>query len=177
MYTFDRKILISWNLVIFTWSWCMLCESHKLLDTCNLVPPPPALLLLDGFSLIFVVGLCNWPNDELLLLALPLLVPLLLLLLELLTLFPCNFAADGKSQSFWFPEMPLNRKSTKSYVVDASWKEQKNIQLIFRVFFSCPEGISDLNQWHQKITSSESESTWRWRKFGMERKRREEKKN
>lgn len=108
MYTFDRTILISWNWVIFTWSWCMLCESHKLLDTCNLVPPPPFVEL----SLRFVVGLCSWPNDALVL--------LLVLLLLLLELFPCNFAADGMSQSFWFPEMPLNKKSKKIHIIESN---------------------------------------------------------
>lgn len=63
----------------------MLCESHKLFDTCNLVL---LLLLAVTFSVTFEVEFCSWLKFD-----------------------PCKTVALGKSQSFWLPEMPLKNKS------------------------------------------------------------------
>lgn len=90
MYTLIVKLKAIGTIGIFTWSWCMLCESHKPLDTCNLVLLLLLLLLLDAaLSVMFVVWLWSWPK----------------------VLDPCKTVALGKSQSFWLPEMPLKNKS------------------------------------------------------------------
>lgn len=131
----------------------MLWESHKLLDTCNLVPPAPAPPLLVELSLIFVVGLCSWPNGPFALLLL-----LLLLTVPLVALFPCNFAPDGMSQSFWFPGMPLNRKSRDIiaylYFVLSLHNRQKKVTYIFNWFFVFHV------QWEFGFSEIERKSQW-----------------
>lgn len=84
MYTLNGRLKTIGTIGIITWSGCILCESHKPLDTCNLV------LLFDVvLSVTFGVWLCNWPK----------------------VFDPCKTVVLGKSQSFWLPEMPLKNKS------------------------------------------------------------------